>query len=66
MNLALITRWSRMIKRSIPGVPFPCRAWDNWKFSKNLICDCECVCKVPYRNDDVWITLENGRRVVKR
>ena len=60
MNLALITRWKRIFVTG-PGVPIPCRAWQNWEISKNKICDCECICKIPYRRNEemIKVTKEN-------
>ena len=38
LNLALLTRWKRVLTKSIPGVPIPCRAWKNWDYAKDKVC----------------------------
>ena len=61
MNLALITRWKRIFITG-PGVPFPCRAWENWENSKNKICDCGSICKIPYKsNEEITKVIKGGK-----
>lgn len=53
MNLAILTHWKRIFSNSIPSVPIPCRAWKNWEYSKDKLCDCECICKIPYKSNEI-------------
>jgi len=57
LNLALLTRWKRVLTKSIPGVPIPCRAWKNWDYAKDKVCDCECICKIPYKTNSEQIKI---------
>ena len=62
MNLALLTRWKRIISKTVPGVPMPCRAWNNWDYAKDKICDCGSICKIPYKSNEERIKIEKDGR----
>ena len=58
MNLALLTRWKRIMSKTLPGVPMPCRAWNNWDYAKDKICDCGSICKIQYKSQEERIKIE--------
>jgi hypothetical protein len=40
----------------------PCRAWNNWDYAKDKICDCGSICKIPYKSNEERIKIEKDGR----